>query len=174
MRCALARGGATEQLGWIKLQEAATFVEGDWHQAQVRYGEGAAIFDRHGLAWEATNARLMQAALLVEGEPDAAEPLAEEALRASATRGSVLSTAEALAVLAGVRSATDAVTAARLAAATRAVFDRKRSVGTRGSPTLSSWPNVPPKKVGDRFDLESGVGGVLSLDEAVALALEPR
>ena len=140
--------GATEQLGWIKLQEAATFeLEGDWHQAQVRYGEGAAIFDRHGLAWEATNARLHASRAPCRRRAGCRRDSRRGGPpRQRHTRVGVVDGGSARG--AGRRAERDRrgdrrTTRGRDASRVRPGNAR---LGRRGSPTLSSWPNVPPKK----------------------------
>jgi predicted ATPase/class 3 adenylate cyclase len=166
--------GDTSSLGWIKNQEALTFeLEGDWRRANASYEEAAAIFAEHGLAWEANNARLGVAhGLLAVGEPAAADRVAEDALRAAVALGSLVSVAEALVLLAAVRSETDSATAARLAAAGRMVAEREQlGLDRQVMRTLELAEHRSRERLGDRFQAEVEAGRALSLDDAVALAL---
>ena len=167
--------GDTGSIGWIKELEAETFaLAGDWRAAQARCDEAATIFAEHGLVWEATNARIDASHLLLAaGESAAAAAVAEDALRTTAALGAVSSAAEALAVLSSVRGASDAATAARLVAATRAIADRVQLGFDRVvMDALELAERSAREKLGDRFEAEYAAGRELSLDEAIALALE--
>jgi hypothetical protein len=157
---------------------ASTYeAEGDVDTAYSLADESARMFERVGLRWEATNARIYGAgALYAAGRRAEVAPLAEDALSESAEFGALGSIAEALSLLAGVRAESDPAAGSRLAAAARTLWERERMVppdaGLRAA--LDDAERLGREALGEAYEDEWEAGRALSVDEAVALALLDR
>jgi predicted ATPase/class 3 adenylate cyclase len=163
-------------LGWVTFLLGVTLVqEGRLPEARDTLERAAAIFTDLGRRWEATNAEIGVAnALIAGGDPGPARPILEDALRTAVDLPSAALAVEALAAIAAVRLQSDPGAAARLLAAARAIGEES------GQPLdLGLYGGVPEatdrqarERLGAAFEREWATGSELTLEEAIALALE--
>jgi hypothetical protein len=132
------------------------------------------MFEGAGLSWEVTNARIYGAGVLYRaGRRAEVAPVVEEAVRESAATGSLASVTEALSLMAGVRAWTDAAVGTRLAAFARAQWERERMVPDPGlRAALADAERLGREALGDTYEAEAAAGRALTVDQAVALALD--
>ena len=162
-------GWVTYLLGW------ALFDEGRFEEARDTFEQAAAIFTDIGKRWEATNAEIQIAyALIADGECDPARPILEEALRTAVDLQSEGLAVEALIAVGSLRVQTEPSAAARLLSAAWAI-------GEEGGQTLDprlrglvaeTAERQARERLGERFEREWEAGSDLTLEEAVALALD--
>jgi predicted ATPase len=163
-------------LGWVTLLLGwALYEERRFEEARDRFGEAAAIFTELGKRWEATNAEIDVAyALIANGEHEAARPILEEALRTAVELESLTSTVGALIAVGSIRVQTEPDAATRLLSAAR-------TIGEEGGQPLdpSLYGRVAERaerqareSLAERFEREWEAGSGLTLEEAVALALD--
>jgi predicted ATPase/class 3 adenylate cyclase len=165
-------------LGWVTLLLGSALVdEGRFQAARATFEQAAAIFTRLGRRWEATNAKTEVAyALIANGEDEAARPLLEDALRTAVDLQSLPLAVEALVGVASARLKTNPGAAARLLAAAWAIGEEG---GRPVDPRLHGFVSEPAERyarerLGERFEREWEAGSGLTLEEAVALALDER
>ncbi len=159
-------------LGWVTFLLGRAFVdEGAFDQARDRLEEAAAIFRGLGRRWEATNAEIEMAYLLIaNGEHEAAHPIVEEAVRTAVELQSVGLSAEAFVAVAGVRVETDPGAAAQLLSAAGTIAEE---AGQPLDPRrVERTAEAARKRLGDRFEAEWEAGRALTLEQAATLALE--
>jgi predicted ATPase/class 3 adenylate cyclase len=163
-------------LGWVTyLLGAALFDEGRFEEARDTFEQAAAIFTELGKRWEATNAEINIAyALIADGEYEPARPILEEALRTAVDLESLALAVEALLALGSVRVQTEPGAAARLLSAAW-------TIGEEGGQPLDprlhglvaeTAERQARERLGERFEREWETGSRLTLEEAVALALD--
>ena len=163
-------------LGWVTyLLGSALFDEGRFEEARDTFEQAAAIFTELGKRWEATNAEMEVAyALIADGEDEPARPIVEEALRTAVDLQSLALAVQALVGVASVRVQTDPGAAARLLSAAW-------TVGEEGGQPLDprlhglvsdTVERRARERLGERFEREWEAGSDLTLEEAVALALD--
>jgi predicted ATPase len=163
-------------LGWVAYLRGLTYIdEGRLDLARTTLEEAAALFRRLRRRWEATNADISVGyTLLLAGRHAEARPLLERALADAVALGSTASIVEALVLLGAVRMETDACAATRLLAAVQAVADQHgheldpRLEGRVLETTVSS----ARERLGPCFEAEFAAGSDLTLEQAIALALE--
>jgi len=163
-------------LGWVTYLRGMTFVdEGSFETAQETLEQAAALFRALGRRWDATNAEIAAGYALVSADRHAeARPILGGALASAVELGSPASIMEALVLLAAVRMEADAAAATQLLAAVRTIADE---TGCRLDPQLEGrvletkerWAR---ERLGERFEREWEAGSDLTLEEAVALALD--
>ena len=162
--------------GWVTLLLGSALVdERRFQAARATFEQAAAIFTRLGRRWEATNAETEVAyALIANGEDEAARPLLEDALRTAVDLQSLPLAVEALVGVASARLKTNPGAAARLLAAAWAIGEEG---GRPLDPRLHGFVSEPAERyarerLGERFEREWEAGSGLTLEEAVALALD--
>jgi predicted ATPase/class 3 adenylate cyclase len=163
-------------LGWVTyLLGSALFDEGRFEEARDTFEQAAAIFTELGKRWEATNAEMEVAyALIADGEDEPARPIVEEALRTAVDLQSLALAVQALVGVASVRVQTDPGAAARLLSAAWTVGEEG---GQPLDPRLHGLVSKTVERrarerLGERFEREWEAGSDLTLEEAVALALD--
>jgi predicted ATPase/class 3 adenylate cyclase len=163
-------------IGWVTFLRGMTYVdEGSFDAAQKMLERAAALFRKLGRQWEATNAEIAVGYALVAADRHAeARPILEGALGTAVEIASPGSIMEALVLLAAVRMETDAAAATRLLAAVRRTADETgRELDPRfEGRVLETNERRARERLGQRFDVEWDAGSGLTLEEAVALALE--
>jgi predicted ATPase/class 3 adenylate cyclase len=168
--------GSDAGVGWVTyLLGLALVDEGRFEEARGKLEQAAAIFAELGRRWEATNAEIDVAyAWIADSEDEPARPILEAALRTAVHLESVALAVEALVGVASVRVQTDPVGAARLLSAAW-------TVGEEGGQPLDprlhgnvseSVKRRARERLGEWFDREWEAGSGLTLEEAVALALD--
>jgi predicted ATPase/class 3 adenylate cyclase len=165
-------------LGWVTLLRGMTFVdEGSFDAAQETLEQAAALFRELGRRWEATNADIaIGYALMAANRYADARPILESALATAVEMESLSSIMEALVLLAAVRMEGDAAAATRLLAAVRTIADETgRELDPRfEGRVLEAKERRAREKLGQRVEAELEAGSRLTLEEAVALALDER
>ena len=163
-------------LGWVTYLRGMTLItEGRYDSAQETLEEAAALFRELGRQWEATNAEIAIGYSLVAADRHAdARPILQGALATTVEIESASSTMDALVLLAAARMEADTPAATRLLAAVRTIADETgRELDPRFEgdvfETRESWAR---EQLGQRFEAEWEAGLGLTLEEAVALALE--
>ena len=163
-------------LGWVTYLRGITFVEeGDLDRGREMLNEAAALFRDLRLGWEATNADIAIGYALVAADRHAeARHVLEGALATSVEIASPISTMATLVLLAAGRMDADAATATRLMAAIRA---NAREEGTELDPRLEGGlldaiEGTARERLGRQFEAEWAAGSQLTLEGAVALALD--
>ncbi len=162
-------GWVTDLLGW------ALFDEGRFEEARDMFEQAAAIFTELGKRWEATNAEIEIAyALIADGEYGPARPILEDALRTAVDLQSLALAVEALIAVGCVRVQTEPGAAARLLSAARTIGEEGgQPVDPRLSgPVADTAERQARERLGGQFEREWEVGSELTLEEAVALALD--
>ena len=168
--------GSAAGLGWVTfLLGEALFDEGRFEEARDMLEQAAAIFTELGKRWEATNAEIGVAyALIADGEYEPARPILEEALRTAVDLQSLGLAVDALVAVSSVRVQTEPGAAARLLSAAW-------SIGEEGGQPLvprlhglasETAERQARERLGGRFEREWEAGSDLTLEEAVALALD--
>ena len=161
---------------WVTFLRGMTFVEeGNFDPARETLEQAAALFRELGRRWEATNAEIAVGYALVAADRHAeARPLLEGALANAVDMGSPGSIMEALVLLAAVRMEADAAAATRLLAGIRTIADEKgRELDPRyAGRVLETTERSGRERLGPRFEAEWEAGSGLTLEEAVALALD--
>jgi predicted ATPase/class 3 adenylate cyclase len=163
-------------LGWVTYLLGSTlFDEGRFEEARDTYEQAAAIFTELGKRWEATNAEIEVAyTLIADGEYEPARPILEEALRTAVDLQSLALAVEALFAVGTVRVQTEPGSAARLLSAAW-------TIGEEGGQPLDprlrglvaeTAERQARERLGDQFEREWEAGSDLTLEEAVALALD--
>jgi predicted ATPase/class 3 adenylate cyclase len=163
-------------LGWVTYLLGSTlFDEGRFEEARDTYEQAAAIFTELGKRWEATNAEIEVAyALIADGEYEPARPILEEALRTAVDLQSLALAVQALFAVGTVRLQTEPGSAARLLSAAW-------TIGEEGGQPLDprlrglvaeTAERQARERLGDQFEREWEAGSDLTLEEAVALALD--
>jgi predicted ATPase len=163
-------------LGWVTLLlGSALRDEGRFEEARDTSEQAAAIFTELGRRWEASNAGNEVAyALIADGDYELARPILEEALRTAVDLQSVSLAVGALVGVASVRLQTNAGAGARLLAAAGTLGEEG---GNPLEPRLHGLVSEPAEtrareRLGERFEQEWEAGSGLTLEEAVALALD--
>jgi tetratricopeptide (TPR) repeat protein len=154
---------------------SALLEEGRFEEARGTFEQAATIFSELGLRWEETNAEIEVAyALIADGEETHAGTILERALRTAVDLQSLALAVDALVGVASVRGQTDPGIAARLLSAAW-------TMGEEGGQPLDPRLHVrlfetgerrARERLGERFAQEWAAGSVLTLEEAVALALD--
>jgi tetratricopeptide (TPR) repeat protein len=162
-------------LGWVTFLMAATLLEeGRFEQAQLTFEKSATIFASLNRHWEAANANVQVGfALIAQGDEPAALPIFAANLRIATELQAPSLATPALAGMAAARLGTDPDLATQLLAAAWAIADE------HGQPLDAdphTYISVPAKQrareqLGESFDTAWDAGSKLTLDEAVALAL---
>jgi tetratricopeptide (TPR) repeat protein len=170
------------RLAWI--QQALGVIalaDGDHKDARRRLEESVSVFDRIGGIWQATYALSSIAALAVlEERCDEARQLLIEALRRTRDLRMPNHAAQCLDNVAAVVLADgDAAVAARLLAAATAVREQTGDQTTEGEDwfeyelRMRAWTrNATRTRLGPGLESEWETGRSLTLDEAVAFALD--
>jgi predicted ATPase len=163
-------------LGWVTFLRGMTFIdEGSFDAARQTLEQAAALFRTLGRRWEATNAEIaVGRALLAADRHAEARPLLEGALASAVEIASPGSIMEALVLLATVRMEADVAGATRLLAAVRTIADatgRELDPRFEGG-VLETRERWARERLGPRFAAEWDAGSSLTLEEAVALALD--
>ncbi len=163
-------------LGWVTYLRGMTFVdEGSVDLARATLEQAAALFRDLGRRWEATNAEIAVGyALVAANRHGVARPILEGALASAVEIDSPGSIMEALVLLAAVRMEADAAAATRLLAAIRTI---EHETGHELDPrsegrVLETNERRARERLGQRFEVEWEAGSGLTLEEAVALALD--
>jgi predicted ATPase/class 3 adenylate cyclase len=168
--------GSDAGLGWVTLLlGTALFDEGRYEEARERFEQAAAIFTELGRRWDATNAEIEIAyALIADGKHEPARPILEEALRTAVDLQSLALAVEALVAVGSVRVQTDSGAAARLLAAAWTLGEEGGQPFDPGRHCLVYEPTErrARERLGERFEREWEAGSGLTLEEAVALALD--
>jgi predicted ATPase/class 3 adenylate cyclase len=163
-------------LGWVTFLRGLTFViEGHFDSARETLEQAAALFRDLGRQWEATNADIAIGYALVAADRHAdARPILQGALATGVEIKSPGSIIEALVLLAAVRMEADAPAATRLLAAVRTIADETgRELDPRfEGDVLEKRQRYAREQLGQRFEEEWKAGSRLTLEEAVALALD--
>jgi hypothetical protein len=139
------------------------------------FEQAAAIFTELGERWAATNAKIGVAyALIADGEDESTRPILEEALRTAVDLQSLGLAADALVAVASVRVQTDPGAAARLLSAAWTIGEEGGHPLVSRSTGLASETaeRRARERLGERFEREWEAGSGLTLEEAVALALD--
>jgi predicted ATPase/class 3 adenylate cyclase len=168
--------GSDSGLAWVTyLLGSALLEEGRFEEARGTFEQAATIFSELGLRWEETNAEIEVAyALIADGEETHAGTILERALRTAVDLQSLALAVDALVGVASVRGQTDPGIAARLLSAAW-------TMGEEGGQPLDPRLHVrlfetgerrARERLGERFAQEWAAGSVLTLEEAVALALD--
>jgi predicted ATPase len=165
-------------LGWVTFLLGSALVdERQFEAARATFERAAAIFTRLGRRWETTNAEIAVAyALIANDDDEAARPILEDALRTAVDLQSMPLAVEALVGVANGRLQTNAGTAARLLGAAWTIGEEG---GHPLDPRLHGFVSETAKRqarerLGERFEREWEAGSGLTLEEAVALALDER
>jgi predicted ATPase len=163
-------------LGWVTLLLGWThFDEGRFDEAHDRFEEAAAIFTELGKRWEATNAEIDIAyALIANCAYEHAAPILEEALQSAIELESLALTLEALIAVGSVRVQTEPAAGARLLSAASTIGE------ANGQPLDSRLRRLVAEtaerqareRLADGFEHEWEAGSGLTLEQAVALALD--
>ena len=168
--------GSDAGLGWVTyLLGGALFDEGRFEEARDTFERAAAIFTELGRRWEATNAEIDVAyALIANSEDEPARPILAEALRTAVDLQSVALAVAALVGVASVRVQTDPGAAARLLSAAWTIGEEGGQPLNPGLHGLASETaeRLAREHLGGRFEREWKAGSDLTLEEAVALALD--
>jgi predicted ATPase/class 3 adenylate cyclase len=163
-------------LAWVTFLRGMTFVdEGSIDAAQEMLEQASALFRALGRQWEATNAEIAVGYALVAADRHAeARPILDGALATAVEIASPGSIMEALVLLAAVRMETDAAAATRLLAAVRRTADEAgRELDPRfEGRVLKTNERRARERLGQRFEVEWNAGSGLTLEEAVALAVD--
>jgi predicted ATPase/class 3 adenylate cyclase len=168
--------GSDSGLAWVTyLLGSALLEEGRFEEARGTFEQAATIFSELGLRWEETNAEIEVAyALIADGEETHEGTILERALRTAVDLQSLALAVDALVGVASVRGQTDPGIAARLLSAAW-------TMGEEGGQPLDPRLHVrlfetgerrARERLGERFAQEWAAGSVLTLEEAVALALD--
>lgn len=173
---ALARElGDDSALAWVlHLLGSAALAEGDYGEARARMEEGLALNRRLGLAFEVANSLCDLGFVAVsDGRYDDARELAAEALRLAVADSTTL-IPPALACLAAiVLSEGDPERAARLLArAARMLDETQLAQEEMYRPVWEATEAGVREALGNRLDQVWESGRALTVDEAVALALD--
>ena len=171
--------GNDEGLGWVTLQLGMPlFEEGRFNEARETFNRAVAIFTGLGKRWEAANAETAIAyALIADGQHEAARPILEQTLRIAVDLQSMMLAIEALTALGCVRVQTDPGAAARLLSAAEAIAKEsgqrlETDYASAMSPIVEGAAEAARKRLGDEFGVEWEAGSELTLNEAVALAVD--
>jgi predicted ATPase len=163
-------------LGWVTfLLGSALRDEGRFEEARDTFEQAAALFKELGKRWEASNAEIEVAyALIADGDYELARPILEEALRTAVDLQSLALAVGALVGVASVRLQANAGAGARLLAAAWTLGEEG---GNPLDPRLHGVVSEPAERrarerLGERFEREWEAGSGLTLEEAVALALD--
>jgi predicted ATPase len=161
-------------LAWVTLLRGLTFIDaGSFDLARETLEQAAALFRTMGRRWEATNAEIGTGGALVAADRHAeARPILEGALASAVEIHSAPLIIEAVASLAAVRMRADTAAATRLLAWVRATADEMGLDADLRSDVLETAERRAREQLGERFEGEWQVGLGLTLEEAVALALE--
>ena len=163
-------------LAWVTLLRGMAFLdEGSFDEAREMLEQAAALFRALGRRWEATNAEITVGYALVAADRHAqARPILEGGLANAVEIASPGSIMEALVLLAAVRIDADAAGATRLLGAIRTIADETgRELDPRfEGRVLETIERGARECLGQRFEAEFETGSNLTLEEAVALALE--
>ena len=163
-------------LAWVMYLRGTTFVEeGSFDTAQETLEQAAALFRTLGRQWEATNADLAAGYALVSADRHAeARPILEGALASAVELAAPVTVMQVLVLLAAVRMDADAAAATRVLAAVRTVVNETgRELDPRfEGRVFEAKEGRARERLGDRFEREWEAGSNLTLEEAVALALD--
>ncbi len=162
-------------LGWVTYLRGMTFVvEGRFDSAQKTLEQAAALFRELGRQWEATNAEIAIGYSLVAADRLAdARPILRDALATTVEIESPSSTMDALVLLAAVRMEADTPAATRLLGAVRTIADETgHDLDRLEGDVFETRQRLAREQLGERFEAEWEAGSRLTLEEAVALALE--
>ena len=165
--------GSDAGLGWVTLLLGQALVdEGRFQEARDTFEQAAAIFTELGKRWEATNAEIGVAyALIAEGEDESARPILEEVLRTAVDLQAVGSAVQALVGVASVRGQTEPGAAVRLLSAAWTIGEEGGQPRLHGLVSETAERRAR-ERLGERFEREWEAGSGLTLEEAVALALD--
>jgi hypothetical protein len=165
-------------LGWVAFLRGMTFVdEGSFDTAQETLEQAAGLFRALGRRWEATKAEIAVGYALVSADRHAeARPILAGALASAVEIASPGSIMEALVLLAAVRMEADGAAATRLLGAVRTVADETgRELDPRfEGRVLEATERWARERLGSRFAAEWDAGSSLTLEDAVALALDEK
>ena len=167
--------GDDHGLAWVKVLFAWTEARAkDYEAARPFYEEGIALFRKLGMRWEATNAEIQLAALLLfEHRRREASQLATRCLRTMVELRSPASVAETLEVLAGAKLEADPGLAVRLLGAASSI---REEVGQAPDEIQLDVVRITERaareQLGDEFEREWEAGRARTLEQAVVLALE--
>ena len=166
--------GSDAGLGWVTLLLGEALVdEGRFEEARDTFEQAAAIFTELGKRWEATNAELAVAySLIADGEDERARPILEEALRTAVDLQAVGSAVQALVGVASVRVQTNPGAAARLLSAAWTIGEEGGQPLVFHGLASETAERLARERLGERFEREWEAGSGLTLEEAVALALD--
>jgi predicted ATPase len=161
-------------LAWVTHTRSLTFIDaGSFDLARETAEQAAALFRTLGRRWEATNAEIGAGDALVAADRHAeARPILEGALKSAVEIDSTPLIVGAVASLVAVRMRADPAAATRLLAWVRACADEMGHDADPGYELLETVEMRAREQLGERFEREWQLGLGLTLEEAVALALE--
>jgi predicted ATPase/class 3 adenylate cyclase len=164
-------------LGWVTyLLGLTSFEEGDLEHAEDALGRAVSIFDNLGRRWEATNANVALAHVLVVADRrDEAGRHVEHTLASGVELGALSLMTESLVLFAALRVDRDPAGATQLLSAAQALADRAGQPLADHAVSLAEGTRMTAQaRLGNRFDSEWQAGSVLTLEEAVELARRAR
>jgi len=163
-------------LAWVTFLRGMTFVdEGSFDSARETLEQAAALFRELGRRWDAANAEVAVGyALVAADRPADARPILEGALATAVEMAALGLIMEALVLLAAVRMGADTAAGTQLLAWVRTNADKSgRELDPRFEgrvfETNERWAR---EQLSQRFEAEWEAGSALTVEEAVALALD--
>jgi predicted ATPase/class 3 adenylate cyclase len=163
-------------LAWVTYLRGMTFVdEASFDSARETLERATALFRELGRRFEATNAEIAVGyALLAADRPADALPILQGALATAVEIASPGSIMQALVLLAAARMQVDSAAATRLLAAVRTIAgETGRELDPRlEGRVLETTERWARERLGHRFKAEWEAGSRLTLEEAVAVAID--